>query len=173
MRSCNNGCSRNCNDICTRNYNDICTRNYNDICTRNYNDVCMRSCNCHILTLDPSVNQETGASGRRYQGITLMGLIRCNCDAHKKQVGVQQLYNLVPQTVRVSWSQFVGVRFAVRGSENQLETEGLGPQDPRLSSPAEREKECCYNQMNWGSICYSLFSLQLTSHRQSFHNPLA
>ena len=27
--------------------------------------------NCNILALDPAVNQETGASGRRYRGITL------------------------------------------------------------------------------------------------------
>ena len=26
---------------------------------------------CNILTFDPAVNQGTGASGRRYQGITL------------------------------------------------------------------------------------------------------
>ena len=82
------------------------------------------------MTFDPAVNQETGASGRRYQGIAWTGWIRCNCDAHKKQVDVKQLYNPVSQTVWVSWSQFVGVRVAVRGSENQLPAEGLGPQDP-------------------------------------------
>ena len=92
------------------------------------------------MTFDPAVNQETGASGQRYQGITLTGWIRCNCDAHGKQVDVKQLYNLVPQAVQVSWSQLVGVRVAVRGSENQLPAEGLGPQDPRLSSPAEWER---------------------------------
>ena len=50
---------------------------------------------------------------------------------------VKQLYNPVPQTVRVSWGQLVEVLVAVQGSENQLPAEGLGPQDPRLSSPAE------------------------------------
>ena len=39
-----------------------------------------------------------------------------------------------------SWSQLVGVRVAVWGSENQLPAEGLGPQGPRLSSPAEWER---------------------------------
>ena len=29
------------------------------------------SCLCNILTFDPAVNRETGASGRRYQDITL------------------------------------------------------------------------------------------------------
>ena len=67
---------------------------------------------CSILTFDPAVNQETGASGRRYQNITLT-VGRLNCDAHGKQVVVKQLYNPVPQTVLVSWSQFVGVRVAV------------------------------------------------------------
>ena len=33
--------------------------------------VCVCVCVCKILTFDPAVNQETGASGRRYQGITL------------------------------------------------------------------------------------------------------
>ena len=28
---------------------------------------------CNILTFEPAVNQETGVSGRRYQGITLTG----------------------------------------------------------------------------------------------------
>ena len=129
---------------------------------------------CNILTFDPAVNQETGASGRRYQRYHLdlwTGWNRCNCDAHRKQVEVKQLYNPVPLTVRVSWSQLVRVRVAVRGSENQLPAEGLGPQDPRLSSPAEKEKKCCYSQRNWGSICCSMFSLQLTSHAQPFRNP--
>ena len=44
------------------------------------------------MTFDPAINQETGASGRRYQGINLTGWIRCNCGAHKKQVGIKQLY---------------------------------------------------------------------------------
>ena len=33
------------------------------------------------------------------------GWILCKCDAHRKQVVVKQLYNPVPQRVRVSWSQ--------------------------------------------------------------------
>ena len=101
------------------------------------------------------------------------GWIRWGCDGHKKQVDVKQLYNLVPQTVRVSWSQLVEVPVAVRSSENQLPAEGLGPQDPRLSSPAEWETKCCYSQRNWGSICCSLFSLQVTSHTQPFRNSFA
>ena len=47
-------------------------------------------------------------------------------------MGVKQLYNTVPQTVRVNWGQLVAVRVAVQGSENQLPVEGLGPQGPHV-----------------------------------------
>ena len=86
-----------------------------------------------------------------------------------KQVGVKQLYNLVPQTVRLSWSQLVGVRVAVRGSENQLPAEGLGPQDSQLSSPAEWERSAAIVWGTWGqyvAVC-SVFNSPLT------HNPFA
>ena len=33
----------------------------------------LNSIECHILNFDPAVNRETGASGRRYQDITLTG----------------------------------------------------------------------------------------------------
>ena len=92
------------------------------------------------MTFNPAVNQETGASGRRYQGITLTSWIRCNCSAHKKQIGIKQLYNRVPQTAWVSWSQLVGVLVAVRSSENQLQTEGLGPQDPSWAAQQNEEE---------------------------------
>ena len=46
---------------------------------------------------------------------------------------VKQLYNPVLELESVA----VEVRVAVRGSENQLLAEGLGPQVPRLSSQAE------------------------------------
>ena len=77
----------------------------------------------------------------------------------------------MPQTVWVSWSELVGVRVAVRGCENQLQTEGL-----RLSvtpgwAAHQNETECCYSQRNLGSICCSLFRLQLNSHTQPFRNP--
>ena len=76
---------------------------------------------CNILTFDLAVNQETGASGGRYQDMTLTvdGL---NYDAHGKKMDVKQLYNPVPQTVRVSWSQLVEFELqfrAVRTSSQQ------------------------------------------------------
>ena len=60
---------------------------------------------CNILTFDPAVNRETGASSPRYHLDMWTGWIRCRCDAHKKQVDVKQLYNPVRQTAWVSWSQ--------------------------------------------------------------------
>ena len=118
----------------------------------------------NILTYDPAVNEGTVASGRRYQGITLTGLIRCKCNAHKKQSYVKQLYNPVPQTVSFCWRQLVGVRNAVRGSENQLQTEGLRLSETPVEQPSRLRKKCCYCQRNLGSIFCSLFRLQLTSH---------
>ena len=88
---------------------------------------------CNILTCDPAVNQETGESGRRLQDITLTcGWIEFGADATptRSRWSSNNYITRVPQRVRVSWSQFVGVRVAIRGSENQLETEDLGPQDP-------------------------------------------
>ena len=93
----------------------------------------------------------------------LAGWIRCKCNAHRKQVDFKQWYNAVARRV-----ELVGVKQlkfelqfdAVRISSQQR----AGPQDPRLSSPPEWEKKCCWRQRNLGSICYSLFSLQLTSH---------
>ena len=122
---------------------------------------------CNILTFDPAVNRETGASGRRYHLDMWTGLIRCRCDAHKKQGYVKQLYNPVPQTVRVSWSQFVEVRVAVRGSENQRKAERLGPQHTRLSSPAEWKRSAAIVGGSWGqyvAVC-SVSNSPLT------HNP--
>ena len=63
-------------------------------------------------------------------------MVEFGVDAHRKQVGVKQLYNQVPQTAWVSWSQLVGVR----GSENQLQTEGLGPQDPGWAAQKNEEE---------------------------------
>ena len=82
---------------------------------------------------------------------------------------IKQLYNRVPQTAWVSWSQLVVVRVAVRGSENQLPAEGLSPQDPQLSSPAEWERSVAIVRGTWGeyvAVC-SVSNSPLT------HNPFA
>ena len=115
---------------------------------------------CNILTFDPAVNQITGASARRYRGITLTGWFRCNCDAYKKQVGVKHLYNPVPQTVWVSWRQW-----------KPAPDRGLAPSGPPVEQLSRMRKKCCYSQRNLGSICCSLFLLQFTSHTEPFRNP--
>ena len=130
---------------------------------------------CNILTFDRAVNQETNASGRGCRRCHLdlwTGWIRCRCDAHKKQVEVKQLYNPVPQTVSVSWSQLeFELQFeAVRTSSRQR---ACGSQWPPVEQPSRIRKKCCYSQRNLGSICCSLLRLQLTSHTQPFHNPFA
>ena len=92
-----------------------------------------------------------------------MGWIQYNCNAHGRQVGIKQLYNLVWQTAWVSWSQLV----AVWSSKNQLPAEGLGPQDTRLSSPAEWERSAVIVRGTWGqyvAVC-SVSNSPLT------HNP--
>ena len=72
--------------------------------------------------------------------INLVSLIIVAFYQIKLTMDVKQLYNPVPQTVWVSWSQLVGIRVAVWGSENQLQTEGLGPQDPGWAAQ-QNEKE--------------------------------
>ena len=50
---------------------------------------------------------------------------------------------------------------------------GLRHSGPLVEQPSRMRKKCCYSQRNLGSICCSLFSLQLTFHTQPFHNPFA
>ena len=58
-------------------------------------------------------------------------------------------------------------------SENQLQAEGMGPQDPRLSSPDRVRKKCCYGQKNLGSICSSLFPSPTHLSHTTNINPFA
>ena len=93
--------------------------------------------------------------------------------AHRKQVDVNQLYNQVPQTawcsesVQSSWRQFQS-QLEIRWprSENQLLTEGLGPQWPTVEQPSRMRKKCCYGQKNLGQYVAVCPRLQLTSHTQ-------
>ena len=74
------------------------------------------------MALDPAVNQETGASGRRYRGNTL------TCERVE--------FGAITTPALSKWTsnnyitrchrrlELVGVRVAVWGSENQLQTEG-------------------------------------------------
>ena len=74
--------------------------------------------------------------------------------------------------------ELVGVNCIWSSSCNSRQWEpaprrGLGPAGPPVEQPSRMRKKCCYSQRNFGSICCSLFSLQLTSHTQPFHNPFA
>ena len=102
---------------------------------------------CNILTSDPAVDQGTGASGRRYQGITLTvnGLNWMRCDAHRKQVDIKQLYNPVRQELQSVWRQFL--QFEVVRTRPSGKP---GPQGPRSSSPAERERSAAKDEGTGG-----------------------
>ena len=122
------------------------------------------------MTFDPGINRETGASGRRYHLDMWTGWIRCRCDAHKKQVYVKQLYNSVPQTVRVSWSQ-LQLKFelqfeAVRTSSQQkpwaLRTPGWAAQQNEKRSAAIVRRTGC----EYVAVC----SVSNSPHT---HNPFA
>ena len=83
-----------------------------------------------------------------------------------QEAGIRkQLYNPAPQTVWVCWRQLqleFELQFeAVRTSSRQR---ACGPQWPPVELPCRMRKKCCYSQRNLGSICCSLFRLQLTSH---------
>ena len=101
------------------------------------------------MTFDRAVNQETGASGRRYRNTPLpVDVVKFGADVYtqRKQVGVKQLYGQVPQTAWVSWSSRqssscncswsqLGDKMPSWESACRLRT--CATQDPRLSSPAE------------------------------------
>ena len=86
----------------------------------------------------------------------------------------QKLYNPVPQTVWISWSQLqweFTLQFeAMRTSSRQR---ACGPQWPPVEQPSRMRKKSCYSQRNLGSICCRLLRLQLTSHTQPFRNSFA
>ena len=109
------------------------------------------------MTLDRAVDQETGASGRRYRNITLtMDVVEFGADeyAHRKQVDVKQLYNQVPRRAWVSWSsrQNSSQFEAERTSSRQIAWDLRTP----VEQPSRMRKKCCYSQRNLGSICGSL-----------------
>ena len=127
------------------------------------------------MTFDPAVSQETGASGRRYQGIILTGWIRCNCDAHVKQVNVKQFYNPVLELESVTWSQ-LQLKFelqfkAVRTSSQQT---AWAPRTPGLSSPVEWERSAAIMRGTWGqhvAVCSVSTHLSHITLSQPFRNP--
>ena len=97
------------------------------------------------------------------------GWIRCNCNAHRKQMDVKQLYNQVPQTAWVSYSSNCSSR-----QWEPAPDRGLGPSGPRLSSPGEWGRSAAIVRGTWGqyvAVC-SVSNWPLTHHQyQSFRKP--
>ena len=88
------------------------------------------------------------------------------------QVDIKQLYNPVPRRVElvgVGEMKFELQFEPVRTSSQQR----AGPSGHPVEQTRKMRKKCCERQRNLGSVCCSLFSLQLTSHTQPFRNPFA
>ena len=114
------------------------------------------------------------------------GWIRCRCDAHKKQVGVKQLYNQVSQAVWVSWcsrqaefssscshstssSRSWGQDAVVRASARQRAWALRTP----VEQPSSMRKKCCYNTEELGvNMWQSVLSPTHFSHITNV-NPFA
>ena len=119
---------------------------------------------CNILTSDPAelssekctcVNNSCIRS--KISRDNLDCWIERKCDAHKKQVDGEQLYNLVRQEVEISWRSEFEVSVPVRGARTRSK-QRLGPQAPGWAAQ-ENGKKCRYSQKSWGSICCSLCSV--------------
>ena len=106
---------------------------------------------CNILAFDLAVNRETGACGRRYQGITLTvdGL---NWVQVWRRWTSNNNITLCDSSSQSSWRLD-----GVEGTSTRQRD--IGPQDPRLSNPAERERSAAKDRGIWGSICCSLCSV--------------
>ena len=97
-----------------------------------------------IVTYTPSAQPSIKKQAHPVEDIKIYpwlwtGWIGCKCDAHRKQVGVKQWYNLVRQIVRVSWKQ-LEIRCC---RENQHPAEGYGPSGPPIEQPSRTRKKCC------------------------------
>ena len=81
------------------------TNSYFLLLIRSGNVVPQQMCLAVFLSLRQSWNWYIRSKTSRYSLDLWTGWIGCRCNAHKKQVGVKQLYNPVPQTESVSWRQ--------------------------------------------------------------------
>ena len=114
-----------------------------------------------MLALDPAVNQETGASGRRYRSITLtwwrvkFGAIA----THTGSKWMSSIYitrchrRLELVGVSCSWSSSCSSRQWEPAPDRGLAALG----DPRLSSPAEWERSANIVRGTWGqyvAVCF-------------------
>ena len=125
------------------------------------------------MTFDPAVNQETGASSRRYnlnRGLVEFGAFATPTESRWGSNNYITQCHRQHQLVGVSGSWISSC------SSRQWEpspSKGLAPSGPPFEQSSRMRKKCCYSKRNLGSICCSLFSLQLTSHTQTFLNPFA
>ena len=137
-----------------------------------FNRICYQI-TCNILTLDPAVNQETGASGQRYRGITLT-CGRVEFGAVATPTGSRWMSNnYITRCHRRL--QLVGVSRSWSSSCSSWQWEpapdrGLAAlSDPQLSSPAEWERRAAIVKRTRGqyvAVC-SVSNSPLT------HNPFA
>ena len=129
------------------------------------------------MALDQAVNQETGSSGRRYQGITLtcgrvkFGAIAtptgCRCVSNNYINQCHRRFELVG--VSCSWSS--------SRSSRQWEPapdRGMGPSGRWLGSPAEWGRSVSIVRGTWGqyvAVCSVSNSPLIQNQYQPFHNP--
>ena len=85
--------------------------------------------------------------------------------AHRKQVGVRQLYNQLPQTAWGSQFQFkLGTRCRI---ESQRQTEGFGrAMTHGWAAQPECERSAAMVRITWDEYVAVCLCLQLTSHTQ-------
>ena len=89
--------------------------------------------------------------------------------AHRKQVGVKQLYNQAPQTTWVSSRQWVpvAVRDRMPAESDPAPDRGLGPSEtPGWAAQPECERSAAMVRGTWDQYVAVCPRLQLTSHTQ-------
>ena len=103
-----------------------------------------------------------------YWPSTEQSIKRCTCVNKRKQVGMRQLYNQVPQTAWVSssssWSQ-LGDKMPAWESACRLRA--CGPQWPMVEQPSQEcERSAAMVRRTLGQYVSVCPHLQLTSHTQ-------
>ena len=155
----------------------------------------MHFCTVYMQHVDHRPNRQlrdapvliTGTSGQRYRNITLTcgrGWIRCRC-VRPHKAGVRQ--TIMSPGATDGLSQFssgcsqlefeLQFQLEIRcRSENQLQTEGLGPQDPGWAAQQNKEEVLLWSEELWVNMWQSLSvsNSPLTHNRhQPFRNAFA
>ena len=98
-----------------------------------------------------------------------MGWIECKCDAHKKQVGVGQLYN-----PGATGSQLVGdqsLKSVFQFEKWEPDPAEAGSPGPRLSSTGEWERNAAIAGRAGGRYVAVFVQSQIYLSHITFHNP--